>query len=897
MRGAHQMKLAILCKRCLPIAAVLIIGFSLSLLAQKNIASKVHQQQLSALKTITSTFTAKLQGEKDRHIAILNTLETILKNSPVASHSQLLDKLSAQVIRDIPAIEQILIIQNHDTGNKDKVTINAAGLANQPYTVLYRYPGTLSKHTSADSKRVYDYRSLTTESDEQNLAYIVLNINVDSAFSNVLSGIAPQWLDIFVYESISGKQIPFYSFTSVPKGNLKTKIPEDPRNLDNPYFMFQENALKTDRSLLSILYAPRNNSFFELSRIADWGTLFAGMLFTLIAGFYLHTLLKRQQVINSLVQTRTQELSETASTLSKESQQRNELLQQLSASEARLRGLINSIDGMFWEKDIIHNRFTYVSEQVVDIFGFSVEDVMDNPNLLLSLLQPESREQFEEAMRQAEENQGPKQIELQSRNKDNCPIWVRLIYTLAFENGQPAKLRGVTMDVTKYKKMGAERAKLHDDLVRSQEELTSLVNSIDGVLWEFDKSANRYTYVSAQVAHILGCNKQDLLQNPSYIQDRIITEDKERVHQEVSQILNKGAKSRPVEFRMINDQGKAIDIRNLYTPIIENGTVSKFRGVMLDVTKEKTVQEERDFLSIQLKQAQKLEAIGQLAAGVAHEINTPTQFVGDNIHYLQEAFSELKELCQLYAHLIDALEKGVDTQASLAKIKAYEQDIDLAFLFDDIPASIEQSLDGTNRIRDIVKAMKEFSHPGSTSKKKIDLNHAIKSTITVARNEWKYLAKMETDFDDNLPMVSVLPGEFNQVILNILVNAAHAIAEQSAASEQHLGTIRITTAREGDMAHISISDSGNGIPEKMQDRIFDPFFTTKEVGKGTGQGLAIAFSVIVEKHQGQINFVSEHGKGTTFHIKIPIENADNIDLEESETETSAMSDQQASLSS
>ncbi len=882
LRGADHMKLMELFKRYLPIAVVFVIGASLSLLAQKNIASKVRQQQMTTFTTLTSTFTAKLQGEKNRHIAILNTLETLLSNISTTSQPRLLNELSEQIMNDIPAIEQVLIIQAEENSTNNTISLRAVDLPDIPYQVLYSYTDPISIPNN-ETKRVYDYRPLFLTED-QRPTYIVLAIDVDSAFASVLDKTAPDWLDIFVYRvSETGKHLPFYRYPPSSSGISNTSMPESPHNINTTYSVFDENALTTDRSRLSVLYTPREDSFFALSEIADWSALLAGMLLTLIAGFYFHTLLKRHQVINRLVETRTQELSETAKTLSEESRQRNELVTQLSASEARLRGLIHSIDGMFWEKDLIQNRFTFVSDQVTDIFGFSVDDVMDDPDLLSSNLLPDSRKKYKQALQQAKGNQGVKQIELQSLHKDGHQIWIRLIYTLSFENGTPAKLRGVTMDVTRFKRMGAERAKLHDDLVRSQEELTSLVNSIDGVLWEFDKSANRYTYVSAQVAHILGCDKKDVLQNSNYIYDRIVEEDKNRVRQEVLEILERDAKSHPVEFRMINDQGKAIDIRSIYTPIVENGRVTKFRGVMLDVTKEKKMQEEHDFLSIQLKQAQKLEAIGQLAAGVAHEINTPTQFVGDNIHYLQGAFSELKELCQLYNQLIDETTQGNDTLHCIDKIRNFEKEIDLEFLFDDIPASIGQSLDGTNRIRDIVKAMKEFSHPGSTSKEKIDLNHAIESTITVARNEWKYVAEIETQFDKNLPMVEVLPGEFNQVILNILVNAAHAITEKSESDSQQMGKIRIRTEQQGRFAHISISDTGKGIPEQMREKIFDPFYTTKEVGKGTGQGLAIAFSVIVEKHQGQISFESEAGVGTTFHIKIPIESADNKEHEKIES--------------
>jgi signal transduction histidine kinase len=166
--------------------------------------------------------------------------------------------------------------------------------------------------------------------------------------------------------------------------------------------------------------------------------------------------------------------------------------------------------------------------------------------------------------------------------------------------------------------------------------------------------------------------------------------------------------------------------------------------------------------------------------------------------------------------------------------------------------------------------MKEFSHPDTKEKIPLDLNHAINSTITVARNEWKYVADMETDFDSSLPLVSCLPGEINQVILNLIVNAAHAIADVVKKGGLEKGKIKVQTRNCSEWAEIRIQDSGTGIPKKVQSRIFDPFFTTKEIGKGTGQGLAIARSVIVDKHGGSIHFETEEGKGTTFIIRLPL---------------------------
>jgi signal transduction histidine kinase len=165
--------------------------------------------------------------------------------------------------------------------------------------------------------------------------------------------------------------------------------------------------------------------------------------------------------------------------------------------------------------------------------------------------------------------------------------------------------------------------------------------------------------------------------------------------------------------------------------------------------------------------------------------------------------------------------------------------------------------------------MKDFSHPGTKEKIPLDLNHAIESTITVARSEWKYVANLETEFDRSLPLISCEPGGFNQVILNLIVNAAHAIADVVGKESSERGKIKVQTRNCGDWVEIRIQDTGSGIPEEVRSRIFDPFFTTKEIGKGTGQGLAIARSVIVDKHDGSIHFETEEGKGTTFIIRLP----------------------------
>ncbi len=279
---------------------------------------------------------------------------------------------------------------------------------------------------------------------------------------------------------------------------------------------------------------------------------------------------------------------------------------------------------------------------------------------------------------------------------------------------------------------------------------------------------------------------------------------------------------------------------------------------------------EREILGQQLRQAQKLEAIGQLAAGIAHEINTPTQYVGDNTRFLQESWPSFKELLALTREIRKESALGSVSPLTLQKFDALVQAADFDYLQTEIPRAIEQSLDGIQRVTKIVRAMKDFSHPGSEEKKSIDLNKAIETTITVARNEWKYVAEIETHFDSQLPLVLCHAGEFNQVILNLLINAAQAIAQAVGDGSQGKGKIVVSTTHDHGWAEISICDTGAGIPEAVRSRVFEPFFTTKPVGKGTGQGLALAHTAIVRRHAGKIWFHSEVGKGTTFYIRLPL---------------------------
>ena len=291
--------------------------------------------------------------------------------------------------------------------------------------------------------------------------------------------------------------------------------------------------------------------------------------------------------------------------------------------------------------------------------------------------------------------------------------------------------------------------------------------------------------------------------------------------------------------------------------------------------KDRDAQELKQALQ-ELQQAQatllhvdKLASVGQLAAGIAHEINTPVQFVGDNIRACSEMFEDVFQILLAYQSFIAELEEQELYQEQIRSIRDTEAQLDLDYIREEVPLASSQSLDGVERVRTIVKAMKEFSHGGGVFDEPVsfDLNAALESTLTVARNELKYVAHVETEYN-SVPPLNGFPNELNQVFLNLLINAAHAI---EARLDQGMGVIHVETAVEAGSAVIQIRDTGCGMSAEVKKKIFDPFYTTKEVGKGTGQGLSIAHSIVVEKHGGRIEVESIEGTGTTFLIYLPLD--------------------------
>jgi PAS domain S-box-containing protein len=372
----------------------------------------------------------------------------------------------------------------------------------------------------------------------------------------------------------------------------------------------------------------------------------------------------------------------------------------------------------------------------------------------------------------------------------------------------------------------------------------------DGTVWYFNRAAVLLTgFEPDEIATMTFCDfNQDL------------SEDEwAELWRETSK---NGAANRRLRLRAKNGVTKVVD--TTMDHILFDGTEQMFVYVR-DVT-------ERMQAEMQLQQARKLAAVGQLAAGIAHEINTPLQFVGDNTAFLQSAFDDIIGLHRQYQSLLKSAQGGSIDPVLLAKVALSDKDADIDYLRNEIPRAISQSLDGISRASAIVKALKAISRPGSDDKVVADINQIVRDTVTATANEWKYVADLTLHLEKDLPMVPCYAQELGQVFLNLLINATHAIGSVATANENetHKGTIVVTTRKSGHNVEISVVDTGGGIPEAIQDRIFEPFFTTKEVGKGTGQSLAIAYSTVIDKHDGELSFSSIPGKGTTFVVRLPV---------------------------
>jgi len=532
--------------------------------------------------------------------------------------------------------------------------------------------------------------------------------------------------------------------------------------------------------------------------------------------------------------------------------QENELLQAKAYAESVIRNFLDTL--------LVVNRtlrIETINQATCRLLGYREEELLGQDVAMLFDEPPERIREVFRFFHDAERLDGLAQRELRNieltyrtRGGDPCPMSFNI--SLLSDNG--GRITGViagAKDVSALKRSEAQRSL--QAMVIEQTHAAVLITDANGII----------RYVNPALEESSGYSRTELLGARPTVFKQLIGRPAQFT--DIWHTMRSGQTWRG-QFSNRRRDGRQLELNATISPVRDSeGKITNFVAIMHDVSREAVLQQ-------QLLQAQKLEAIGQLAAGIAHEINTPIQYVQNNVTFFQQAILDMSRLLHDYDRLLLEAAATMPQSPLPGAIRELRREIDLEFLLTEIPAGISEALEGIGRVVKIVSAMKEFSHPGSDRKVPSDLNKAIESTVTVARNEWKYVAELVTDLDPELPMVPCLPDRWNQAMLNLVINAAHAIAATGASKERGLGRITISTSRvDSRWVEVRVADTGCGIPEKIRNKIFEPFFTTKEVGKGTGQGLTIVHDVVVDKHGGTIRFETEPGKGTTFIIRLPLD--------------------------
>ncbi len=446
-------------------------------------------------------------------------------------------------------------------------------------------------------------------------------------------------------------------------------------------------------------------------------------------------------------------------------------------------------------------------------------------------------------------------VEVRYTRPSGAVVWARQTSSIVYNADEQLSLC-VVQDVTEQKRA--------EDAHERSELLFSALFTSTTVCMSVADHEGRYVATNRAFEEFLGYDKGELI-GKTYMAithpDDVDTNVSLRTAK-----LGEGEAYR-LEKRYVRKDGSIVWGELSGSPLRVDDEHGLLIGAIIDISERKRAESDRDRLELELRLAQKLEAVGQLAAGIAHEINTPAQFVGDSLSFLHQAYRDVWRVLDAYRSLAGGL--GLPAEA-LAPMQALEAEIDLPYLERRIAPAFDRTFDGVQRISTIVKAMKAFSHPDQDEMGLADLNAALRTSLIVARNEYRYVATAAEELGD-LPLVHCFVGELNQVFLNLIVNAAHAIEDVRGTDDSApLGTITVRTCLEGDDVLIEIADTGSGIPEHVRDRMFDPFFTTKEVGRGTGQGLPLARVIVVERHGGSIRFDTELGLGTTFQLRIPV---------------------------
>jgi len=497
----------------------------------------------------------------------------------------------------------------------------------------------------------------------------------------------------------------------------------------------------------------------------------------------------------------------------------------------------------------------YLSDTIQDISGYPATDFINSGvRSFASIIYPADAGNVNEMVAQSIEEKRPYEIEYRIRKADEELCWV-------YEKGQGVFgtkgnllwIDGGIFDIS-------TRKTAEDNLKQAHNEIRYLLASILSIVIGVSVR-DRITHWNPVAESIFGISASRVI--GSHFSESGIQWDWEKIFEGISLCI---IEDRPVHLKdvaFVNNKQEEKILGITVNPIKnEYGILFGFIIYGADVT-------ERRIMERQLSQAQKMETIGQLAAGIAHEINTPMQYINSNLYYIKDEFIIFAQFFEKLIQIRERILKGEPSEALGIDLDQLINEREIKTAMTEIPDALADSLEGVERITGIVRSIKELAHPESVEKSNADLNKIIESTIIVSRNEWKYIADLKTDLDPTIPPVACIPGEMGQALLNLIVNAAQAIEEKKTSGSAEKGLITVSTKRREGLIEICVEDSGGGIPEKIRNRIFDPFFTTKDVGKGTGQGLALSYNIIVNKHEGRIFFETEMSKGTRFYIRLP----------------------------
>ncbi len=515
--------------------------------------------------------------------------------------------------------------------------------------------------------------------------------------------------------------------------------------------------------------------------------------------------------------------------------QRNQLFEVITENAADMIAVIDCV-----------GNWLYNSPSYQKVLGYSSEELKATSPA--ELIHPEDRQRVLEAAESARLTRRGERLEYRIRHKDGT--W-RILESVATaipnEEDQIENLVIVNRDITK-RRQAEETKDRADQLFRSIAE-----NSAD-LIAVVDKAGHRI-YNNPAYERLLGYTQEELKLTNSFQQ--IHPDDRSLVTRAAERALKTGV-GQIVEYRMQRKDGTYVTLES------HGSFIRDSRGeIEASVISARDISDRRMAL-----QTEKLSAIGQLAAGIAHEINTPVQYVSDNIAFLSDTWSQLDAAMALC--LIPERVFATSDSSSSTAVTPTGPPEDWDWLRQQVPKAISQSLEGIRRMSKILGAMRRFSHTGGGEREQVDLNEALDATLTIVQNQIKHIADVQTDYQPNLPHLECYADEMNQVFLNLIVNATHAIREASKKQARERGKLNIRTRQIDNDVQIEIQDNGTGIPLPVCARVFDPFFTTKQVGEGTGQGLTICHDIVVQKHHGNIWFDTELDRGTTFFIRIPI---------------------------